>query len=214
MSLDIPAYVIACDDTPEMQKRRDHALKHLEPLGVKQWRGIHGRTWGLATTHTYDEDNPGTGYTISPGHVALNISHVMLWQHCLVNGYKDVLVFEDDAYVKNWERLFEAIKACRELDNVDLVYLGWIKEGHPRKLTKCGDWFASFEIRDGPPYGTHAMYIRSGGLRHLRETNQIAWAHIDTQIWKRSLAGINFLVCDPPLVDQFSQTGEWDGSAR
>jgi len=64
---------------PETPHRTERLKIHLEEIGLKAnfITGIHAKTFGLLTAHTYEYDFPGEGYHIPSKHVGLFLSHYL-----------------------------------------------------------------------------------------------------------------------------------------
>ncbi len=83
------------------------------------------------TDGTYDEQMAQKlqrqGKALNPGEIACSLSHRNLYAAMIENGWKKVLILEDDALpiTENLQHLPEALKELP--DNWELVYLGYLK---------------------------------------------------------------------------------------
>lgn len=185
--------------------RSEFAKNHFREAGldVTMFEGIHGRTFGILTEIECNIDG-NNGWKISPGHVGLILSHYMVWSHIKHAGLEHAIVLEDDAHIgPNFRADLEQIaEDLKQLPGWDIVYLGWL-DSHPRNKTSRGKLLCSI---DGVPFGTHAMLISTSGAQKLLDTNRICWAHIDTQVYDRTLKrGAKWYVAKKSICNQRSQ---------
>lgn len=203
----IPTYLISCD---EFAERKKEAFKALERANVKfnYWRGLHGVSSGIATTKVYNYHNNGMPYYISPGATSLIINHLFLYQHCLSNQYEQVVILEDDVqFEEGWQDKMKNM--LLELPkNYDLVYLGWLHEGHERKYEHYKHCLYN-KINDCI-FGTHALLISRKGLKILIETLRVIEKPLDIQIYEKSIPHMNYFLCFPSIVTQKSQKKDKD----
>jgi len=53
-----------------------HVLEH-EGWEVNLFEGFDNfNKWSLSTNHTYEIDNPGTGYKVGPKHIGISMAHL------------------------------------------------------------------------------------------------------------------------------------------
>jgi GR25 family glycosyltransferase involved in LPS biosynthesis len=205
----IPAYCIIDDRHPE---RTEAARVHFAERGlaVKFWRGIHGKTWGLRTTHIQDPGLPlkEDGRYTSPGHIGLILAHWNLWQHIHLVEHEEALILENDALlVEDFPAKLDA--SMRQLpENWQLCYVGWIEDKNGCLLRQ----YRPNVVKWSSTYGTHCYAVRRSALPILMETNSIAKKHIDQQITTFSLPHLNYYALDPSLAKQRTETGDWTPS--
>lgn len=209
----MPTYIIGCDEMPE---RKQFALNQLKENNINftYWRGLYGRTSGLSTTLVHNYWPDGKPYYINPSMISLSLNHLFLYQHCLTNNYEQVVILEDDFQLENgWRNRMATMLSCLPKD-YDMVYLGWLYEGHKRKYKHVVDCL--YNEVDDCIFGTHAMLISNKGLKILAETNRSYDKPLDVSIYFKSLPKMKYFVCHPSIITQKSQQKEknkiWDTS--
>lgn len=198
----IPTYLISCD---EFTGRRKETSKHLKENNINftYWRGIHGVNSGITTTKIYNYFSNGIPYYISQGATSLLINHLFLYQHCLLNNYDQVVILEDDIKLENnWKYRLESV-LCDLPKDYDIVYLGWLYEGHNRKYDHFKNCLYN-NINDCI-FGTHAMLISKKGLKILIDTNRVIEKPLDIQIYEKSIPHMKYFLCFPSIISQKSQ---------
>ena len=132
-SVMIPTFAIHCPEIPHRQRISDaHYREHgLNPIW---FRSVHGRTWGIETTKSWDL----SGHHIPPRSVGLNLGHWFLWQHLLLTDVPTALVLEDDTILvpKFLEHLDYLIRYRLQPD-WEFVFVGSVNTIYPdgRKVT-------------------------------------------------------------------------------
>lgn len=166
--------------------RGDFAREHLLANGIDATmiEGIHGKSFGLATTKEYGLDG-NNEWRISSGHIGLILSHYMVWTHIWASGLPYAMVFEDDANIGPdfAPGLQRVIKDLESRPRWEIVYLGWL-DTHEREQESKGDILCRL---NDVPFGTHAMLLSGRGARRLLDSNRMCWAHIDVQIYQTTL---------------------------
>lgn len=124
-------HAITLRESPE---RTDKLGSHLREEGIPwtSFHGINAPKWGIATTNTFEYDNPGTGYKIGSKTVGIHLSHYMLWRHLhglihyvrLFDEDPWFTILEDDCHFREgWKlRVSEAIKHLPK--DWDVFFLG------------------------------------------------------------------------------------------
>ena len=79
---------------------------------------------GKLFTHLWKKlDNP---YYTNPNYVACNLTHLAIYNDALFNGYKKILILEDDVVPhKAYHAMMDIIKQ-QIPEDYDLLYFGWI----------------------------------------------------------------------------------------
>lgn len=202
----IPAFCLTLAETPHRRQAAEKELRRHGMEGVVFFDGVHGPSWGLKTTLSYDYDRPtDPPVYISPGAIGNIMSHWMLWRHILLSDIEQFIVFEDDVLpVNGFLTKLDEIHA--ELpDDWDLVYLGHVGSESHRVLLSHGERLARIEH----PFGTHAMLIRRRALPVLIKSQARAWAPIDIQISVHALPQLNYYCCTPSLASQRTVEKKW-----
>lgn len=203
----IPTYVIGCDELPE---RKQSALNQLQENNIQfqYWRGLYGKSSGISTTIPNSYWPDGRPYYGRPSNLSLCLNHLFLYQHCLLNNHDQVVILEDDFQLTNdWkERMTNMIQVLPA--DYDMVYLGWIHEGHNRKLKHFADCLHN-QI-DDCIFGTHALLISKNGLKILADNTRILQKPIDIQIYESSIPKMKYYLCLPCIITQKSQSQNQD----
>lgn len=201
-----PVYVIACDEIPD---RKQTVHDHLLRLGITHTfvRSVHGKTWGLRTTHQYDP-----GKYISAGHVGLDLGHWIAWQVAYNSVYHDetwMMFLEDDAVLPDgWHnRLRELLlEIDARFPACEFCFVG-LCETQPHvwhKVTERIGGGDSRLCRLNDPFGTHAYIVRKRALPVLMDRCAIAERNMDQQLFQRVLRDNHVQWCAvlPTLVTQ------------
>lgn len=201
----IPTFLIGCDELPE---RKQSAIKQLQDNNIEftYWRGLHGNSSGISTTVPNSYYPDGTPYYCEPFTVSLVINHIFLYQHCLINNYEQVIILEDDfELTPDWKSKMTNMLEVLPSD-YDLVYLGWLHEGHPRTYKHYKDCL-HHEI-DDCIFGTHALLFSKNGLKIASENTRVLKNPIDIDICYNSMPKMNYFLCYPTIIEQKSQVTE------
>jgi glycosyl transferase family 25 len=172
--------------------------------------------------------NSRVGKALKPGEVGCALSHRQIWEETVRQGWKRVLVFEDDACTVP-EALPELGEALTELPpDFDLAYLGWtnfetvtmrerIKQGIYLLLSalRLMKWTPGQVLRFHPrPYSkhlrraglhhcTHAYALSTAGARKLLEAQTpVAHASDQVMIWMILRARLEAFICVPKFFAQ------------
>lgn len=99
----------------------------------------------IKTDGTYDEERAKKlqrqGKALNLGEIACSLSHRNLYKAMIENGWKNVLILEDDV-LPIVEKLRDLPAALEELpDNWELVYLGYLKHEHITAGVKAKQFF-------------------------------------------------------------------------
>lgn len=193
---------LICITLPETPERTAAAMTHFSKREayVDFIDGVHAKTFGLLTCHTYDRDHPNEGYLIPQKHVGLCLSHFLAWSIAWAYGDQFTIIMEDDCELaEDWEeRLDKAIADAPQ--EFDMIYLGSCATADKPKEHVTGDlWRVTY------PLCTHCVLIRRKALPVLLRTQRDIWAPIDLALYFRSLPELNVLTLLPPLASQRNQ---------
>jgi GR25 family glycosyltransferase involved in LPS biosynthesis len=174
-----------------------HVLEH-QGWEVNLFEGFdNSNKWSLSTNHTYEIDNPGTGYKVGPKHIGISMAHFILWRALEAFGKDDYYhIMEDDIRLRqNWrQNLQEAMSHLPE--DWDLLYPGnCCAKSEPENLV-AGNLYR------GCPLCTHWYTVRHKALRTLIETNSAAWGPLDIQMQISSAKKLKVYSIIPRLADQ------------
>ena len=153
--------------------------------------------WSLETNHTYEIDQPGTGYKIVRELVGIVMAHWILWRSLEAFGKDDYYhIMEDDVRLKeNWRHDME--RAMTHLpDDWDLLYTGSCCK-KPEAETHVAE-----NLYRGAGLCTHWYTVRHKALKTLIETNSAAWGPVDIQMQVASAPKLKTYTILPRLADQ------------
>lgn len=195
-------YRTFCLCLPEYPDQIEAAKKHfaeMEVGPVEFFWGFNAVAAGVATTHTYEVDHPGSGYKMGPKPTGIWLSHWMLWNHLMRLQDEYFLVLETDAkFSIGWkEKLERALKVVPS--NFDFLHIGsCCMEGHPK--THLGE--DVYETKHAQC--THAFIVRRGCLPFVLGTLRKVWAPIDIQLVFEVFPSLNTYAIHPMLATQFN----------
>ena len=200
------AHIITLPTAAGTQRRYDTSA-HLTASGITHtfFEGIDGARWGLETILPYAEDAPGTGYRINGKIIGISMSHYLLWTilsklpgpHATYDPWDAFWINEDDVrFAADWRSRLE--KALQDAPvNWDMLYVGscCTADKNPEQIR--GDvWRVEY------PTCAHSYMVRRKALPLLLETQQLAWAGIDTQLIFRSHPHLKVYTILPRLAEQ------------
>jgi len=205
-------FCLTLKDTP---KRREYAEQHFKQHGldVTFFEGVNAKTFGLRTVIPFMDnilfhnpswkpgDNPPE--FITQGHVGCILSHYMLWKTLSYFPDDEFLIFEDDVLLCDGFKDKLLDYKSRLPNDWQYVFVGHCCLPDEQHVHKQLD---NIYTTSWPPLCTHAYMIKKESTKLLIETNNVAWAHIDVQIQKRTLWDnkLKYYVFLPPLADQMS----------
>jgi len=213
MNYNLPKiFCLTLKDTP---KRREYAEQHFKQHGldVTFFEGINAKTFGLRTVIPFMDDilsnnpswKPGDSppYYITQGHVGCILSHYMLWKTLSYFPDDEFLILEDDVVLCDGFKDKLLDYKSRLPNDWQYVFVGHCCLPDEQHVHKQLD---NIYTTSCPPLCTHAYMIKKESIKSLIETNNVAWAHIDIQIQKRTLLDnkLKYYVFLPPLADQIS----------
>lgn len=190
-----------CLCLPEYPEKIEAARQHFEEAGlgeVEFFWGINAEVAGLATSHPYEIDHPGTGFKMGTKATGIWLGHVMLWASVIRESCEHIMVLETDAqFLPGWEdKLNEALRIVPS--NFDFLHIGHCcVEGHPRTHVGGDVWESK------RPLCTHAYIVRRAVIPFLLKTVRKCYAPIDCQLVLEVFPHLNCYAVIPRLVDQF-----------
>lgn len=182
---------------PERRKRAEERLSNLN-LDLHFVTAMDGDKSGLVTTHTYEIDNPGSGYVIGPITVGIYLSHYVAWQICDALPDSHVLILEDDAVPH--ERFMEKMEACisRTPADFDFLFLGsCATESQWKTRIKDDVWEVHY------PQCLHAYIVAKKAIPTLLKEYQDVCGPVDCMLCAKKFSGLKVYTVLPRIVDQF-----------
>lgn len=191
-----------CLTLPEYPDRIKAAQAHFAEMGVDNvefFNGLHAEKAGLATSHCYDVDHPGTGFRIGYKVTGIWLAHVMLWMHLARLSDDKFLILEDDAqFHADWKTRFNEGLAILPGD-FDFFHIGHCcLEGHPRTLIH-GEVYETKHAMC-----THAYMINRRCLPFLLGNIRKCYAPIDCQLVLEIFPHLRTFALMPRCVSQFN----------
>jgi len=193
----IRTFVVGLQEMPE---KTDYIQKHCREAGIGEievFNGISAKESGLITKHTYERDNPGSGYSIGPKPVATWMSFYMLWSALNMQPDDVFLILEWDAQFRpNWKLRTE--QALRDAPNDwDMIYLGnCCTNNKPKKQVK-GELWNVLGVMCG-----HATLVRKKALPVLLKTQRKVYSPLDISVAEYAHPHLNVNVMLPRCCDQ------------
>lgn len=191
-----------CICLPEYPEQIIAAQEHFKAVGLDGceyvW-GFHAPTAGLATSHVYERDHPGSGFRMGEKPTGIWLSHYMAW-NCLMRYPDDhFLVLETDAkFEDGWKDKFDqALKDAPS--NWDFLHVGHCcMEGHDRKHVAGLVWESkSMQC-------THAYVVARKCLPFVLRTLRKVWAPIDIQMQLECFPHLHTFAVMPRIISQFN----------
>lgn len=189
--------VITLPETPERAERCKQHLLDMQ-LDSHFITGIHAKTFGLMTHHTYDFDHPSEGYRIPAKHVGLFLSHYMCWQIASMN-QEPTLIMEDDVFFERQPyAILEELK--NYLNEWDMIFVG---SGNTFDKPHKQVFEHLYEVQY--PQCTHAYLISQSAAKRLLLEQRKCFAPIDLSLIHVSLPTMKVLTFLPRLASQYGQ---------
>lgn len=193
---------------PEFPEKTEAALKHFKEVGIvpelfpcfcayNKLVAPAEPVCGLTTLHTYEVDNPGSGYHIGPKSVALCVSFQAFWIAASFMPDTHVLFLEWDAlFHPNWrERTEQALKDVPP--DFDFLFLGsCCCKGRPMKQVKGEVWDVRY------PQCNHAQIIAKKAMGTLLRTQRKIYAPADISLAFHAFPHLKVYTLLPRCVDQ------------
>lgn len=189
-----------CICLPEDPAGIDRARAHFTASGlpnVEFFWGINAPVAGLATSHVYEVDHPGSGFRMGEKPTGCWLSHYMLW-NCLTRlPDEHFLILETDAKLHDGFAAAFA-QAMRDApSNFDLLYVG-----HCCTANR-GNRIAGAVHESKSMLCTHAYVVRRGALGTLLAMRK-CWAPIDIQLKLECFPVLRTYAVIPRIVSQFN----------
>ncbi|CAL4124140.1 unnamed protein product, partial [Meganyctiphanes norvegica] len=125
-------YLINLNRRPDRRERMEKSFKLLG-LDVEHWSAVDGKLLndsylqGLGVFQMDAYKDPWSKRDMTYGEIGCFLSHYYVWEDIVKNGYKEVIVFEDDIRFEPYfrEKIIYIMKEAKELtDEWDLIYVG------------------------------------------------------------------------------------------
>jgi hypothetical protein len=184
----------------EMPERTLAIQNHFREVGIdaEEFNGFNANLSGLVTTHTYEVDNPGSGYCIGAKPVASWLSFYSLWSALNLLPDSHFLTLEWDAkFAPDWRERTE--RALRDAPpDFDILMLGSCC--CDKKPTKhiAGE---VFDVRW--PMCGHASIIAKKALPVMLRTQRKVYAPIDISLAFHTFPQLKVFTVLPRIADQF-----------
>ncbi len=192
-----------CICLPEYPDKIERAKVYFKENGlddVEFFWGIHAQTAGLSTEHTYELDNPGSGWRLGYNPTGIWLAHYILWNTLAHLPYDRVMILETDVkFNDNWKARFD--KALSDAPgDFDILYTGsCCTEGHP-KAHIAGDIWETKHMQC-----THSYVVRRGAIPVLLRMRKI-WAPVDIQMQLECFPHLKTYAVLPRIFDQHNMT--------
>lgn len=191
-----------CITLPEYPDRRDTAKKHFNERGVQAqfFDGIHAEKFGVNTTLPYENDHPGSGFSMGFKPTGIWLSHWCLWSALNLSWDSHFLILEDDCrFPEDWHVRFS--NALRDTpDGWDMLYIGSCCCGDkPKEQIKNEVWSVRW------PFCTHAYCVAKKALPTLLQTQREArvYAPIDCSLIFHTFEKLKVYTVLPRICDQW-----------
>lgn len=192
-------YCVCLPEYPEtIFKAQEHFMASGLPDVEFIW-SIHAEIAGLATTHPYERDAPGSGFRMGAKPTGIWLAHLIAWNVAMRCSDEHVMILETDAQFQDgWkEKLDAALKIVPS--NFDFLYPGHCcMEGHDRTHVG-GDVWESKAIQC-----THSYIVRRGVLPFMLKTIRKCYAPIDIQMQLECFPYLKTYAIMPRIIDQFN----------
>lgn len=191
-----------CLCLPEYPAQIEAAKAHFSEMGVENveffW-GFNAPEAGVATTHPYEVDAPGSGFKMGAKPTGIWLSHWMLMNHLMRMEGEHFLILETDAkFLPGWkEKVERALKIVPS--NFDFLHIGHCAmEGHPRTHVGEDVWETKHS------QCSHAFIVRRACLPFVLKTLRKIWAPIDIQLVFEVFPHLRTYALVPRVVEQFN----------
>lgn len=162
------SYLINLEDRPE---RLAHSKALLAKLGLNDtiiFPAINGKKMNITGTAEY----------FSPGMVGCFLSHFVIIQNAVIEGYKSILIFEDDfKLIGNGQTLMEKALPIIPTD-WEVVWLGYYHRQNDVHKRQVNDYWSV------PNYyhGTHAYMLRGRAILQVYNALKKIKNQLDIQL--------------------------------
>lgn len=195
--LNVRGFVVTLQEMPEKER---FIQAHFKERGIEAeaFNGFSAAVSGLKTIHSYELDDPGSGWNIGTKPVATWLSFYALWMTMNVLPDPYFLQLEWDAqFAPDWRERAE--RAVRDVPpDFDLLLLGsCCTGGVPKKLVKGEVWDVRY------PACGHATIIAKKALPIMLSTQRKVYAPIDISLMLHTFHKLKVFCVLPRMVDQF-----------
>lgn len=189
-----------CLSLPEQPERGERAMRHFQEcgLGVEMVCAVNGGLTGLASTHPYEHDHPGTDYVIGPATIGIFLSHYIIWSIVAHGQDEFVLVLEDDVILGSdfKSKMNQALLDVPE--DWDMLFLGsCCTAGHPMTHTR-GTVYKIY------PQCLHAYIMTRKAARALLPKYRDVYGPIDCLLRLNNYSGLNVYTVLPRIAEQMN----------
>jgi GR25 family glycosyltransferase involved in LPS biosynthesis len=185
----------------EMPERTEFIQNHFKSFGVEaeNFSGINGSIAGVRTEHTYEVDNPGSGWRIGHKEVATWLSFYMMWSAMIYMPEPYFWSLEWDCrFQTNWKARLESAILNTPKD-FDMLFVGSCCCGAARRSHVMGEvWDVRY------PVCGHSTIIAKKALPVLLETQRKIYAPLDLSLMYHSLPLLKVYTVLPRICDQFN----------
>ena len=183
----------------ELPEQTAFIQKHLRSVGIdaEEFPCLSAAVSGVETRHTYEVDNPGSGYRIGPKGTALNISFQMFWTAAMFMPEDYFHFIEFDAlFHANWKQRAEQAVLDTPPD-FDFLFLGsCCCKGRPMKHVKGEIYDVKF------PNCNHSQIIAKKAMPTLLRTQRKIYAPADISLAFHAFPHLKIYTLLPRCVDQ------------
>ena len=191
-----------CVTLPETPERMERSRAHFAQAGltdVEFFTGINARVAGLATSHAYEIDNPGSGWRIGEKGTGCWLSFYMMWASVARMPDDAYLILEDDAqlcdgFMDKWAQAMRDVPS-----DYDFLFLGHCCMKDKPKRHVAGDIYESKGMMCG-----HAYVLRRSTVTFLLQKIRKCWAPLDIQLAHEVFPLVKVYAVMPRIVSQFN----------
>jgi len=182
-----------------LSQRAVETFAHLKEAGVpaEPFIGWNGSVSGIVTTHTYELDNPGSGYIIGRNSMNTCIGHAGMWRAAMLLSGDAFLFMEDDVrFAPDWRSIMEASDVNLPED-WDLAFLGsCCTHGRPKTHLSGRLFKIDFAMC------LHAYVIRKKALSRMIEWCERVDSPIDVSVAVQCVPKLVTVAYLPRIADQ------------
>jgi hypothetical protein len=184
----------------ELPQRTEFIMRHFKERGVESeiFNGISAKESGLVTEHTYEIDNPGTGYRIGRAPTACWVSMYMLWSAMLYMPEDFFFQLEFDCqFPPDWKPKLESV--LRDVpQDWDIIMVGnCCAKGKPTRHISG----SVYEVKY--PFCGHANLIAKKALPVMLKTQRRIYAPCDLSLVFHTWPMLKVYTVLPSLCSQF-----------
>lgn len=197
-SITMKAFCLCLPEYPDAIAKASAHFEESGLLGVEFIWGVHAEIAGLATSHPYERDAPGSGFRMGAKPTGIWLGHWIAWQVAMRCNDEHVMILETDAkFLPGWrEKLDEALKIVPS--NYDFLHPGHCcMEGHPRTHMGGEVWETKYA------QCTHCYIVRRAVLPFMLKTIRKCYAPVDIQMQLECFPHLKTYAIMPRIVEQF-----------